>query len=245
MPDTSLDVIARLSARTARPIIVVNVVGFNRVKPNDSIVCTCITGNTGINTSVRWHNSMKLYIKNMVCDRCILVINNLLDEMNLSPVSVQLGEVDLGGIELDGEQLLQFQQRVEALGFELINDKKSQLIEAIKTQLITFVQSQEGQEKRKLSDYLSQSLYHDYNYLSHLFSSVEGVTIEQYLIHQKIERAKELLVYDESSLTEIAYQLGYSSVAHLSRQFKKITGMTPSVFKRLRDPGQRQPLDKV
>lgn len=188
---------------------------------------------------------MKIYLRNMVCDRCTLVVQNLLKEMQLTPVSVQLGEVDLGAIKLDGEQLEAFQLRVEALGFELINDKKSQLIEAIKKQLIQFVRGQEELEKLKLSDYLSQSLYHDYNYLSHLFSSVEGVTIEQYLIHQKIERAKELLVYDELSLTEIAYRQGYSSVAHLSRQFKKVTGMTPSAFKQLRDPAQRQSLDKV
>ena len=188
---------------------------------------------------------MKLYIKNMVCDRCTLVISNLLSEMQLKPVSVQLGEVDLGELQLDNEQLEQFRQRVEALGFELINDKKSQLIESIKKYLITFVQNQDGVEKIKLSDYLSNSLHHDYNHLSHLFSSVEGVTIEQYLINQKIEKAKELLVYDELSLTEISYRLGYSSLAHLSRQFKKITGMTPSAFKQLRDPKQRQSLDKV
>ncbi|MDH5182646.1 MAG: AraC family transcriptional regulator [Gammaproteobacteria bacterium] len=188
---------------------------------------------------------MKLYLKNMVCDRCTLVVQNLLKELLLTPVSVQLGEVDFGDTVLDGEQLESFRLRVEALGFELMNDKKSQLIEAIKKQLILFVHSEDEMEKRKLSVYLSQSLYHDYNYLSHLFSSVEGVTIEQYLINQKIERAKELLVYDELNLTEIAHRLGYSSVAHLSRQFKKITGMTPTTFKQLRDPAQRQSLDKV
>lgn len=188
---------------------------------------------------------MKLYLKNMVCDRCTLVVQNLLKELLLTPISVQLGEVDLGDTVLDGEQLDSFRLRVEALGFELMNDKKSQLIEAIKKQLIRFVHGQEQMEKQKLSDYLGQSLHHDYTYLSHLFSAVEGITIEQYLIHQKLERVKELLVYDELSLTEIAYRLGYSSVAHLSRQFKKITGMTPTTFKQLRDPSQRQSLDKV
>lgn len=188
---------------------------------------------------------MKLYIKNMVCDRCKLAVNQVLDEMALKPLSVQLGEVDLGETELEDARLNDFRQRIEALGFELINDRKSRLIESIKKHIIALVREHEQLEKVRLSDYLGEQLHHDYTYLSNLFSAVEGVTIEQYFIHQKIERAKELLVYDELSLTEIAYTLGYSSLAHLSRQFKKVTGMTPTQFRRLRDPRQRQPLDKL
>lgn len=188
---------------------------------------------------------MKLYIKNMVCDRCKLAIDNVLHEMDLSPLSVQLGEVDLGDRELSEAEAEGFRQRIEALGFELINDRKSRLIESIKKYIIALVREQDLLEKLKLSEYLAKQLHHDYTYLSHLFSSVEGMTIEQYFIHQKIERAKELLVYDELSLTEIAYQLGYSSPAHLSGQFRKVTGMSPSQFRKLRDAGQRQALDKL
>jgi AraC-like DNA-binding protein len=188
---------------------------------------------------------MKLYIKNMVCDRCKLAVGNVLDEMDLQPASVQLGEVDLGEETLDDQGLEDFRRRIEALGFELINDRKSRLIESIKKHIIALVRERDELERVKLSDYLAEQLHHDYTYLSNLFSAVEGVTIEQYFIHQKIERAKELLVYDELSLTEIAYRLGYSSLAHLSRQFKKVTGMTPSHFRQLRDARQRQSLDKL
>ena len=111
--------------------------------------------------------------------------------------------------------------------------------------MIGLVHDPEGMGKVKISDYLSERLFHDYTYLSNLFSSVEGVTIEQYFINQKVEKAKELLVYDELTLTEIAFRLGYSSVAHLSRQFKKVTGQTPSEFKKLRGGGMRKSLDKV
>lgn len=188
---------------------------------------------------------MKLHIKNMVCDRCKLVIRNVLQEQGLKSLAVHLGQVDFGDTTLNAEQLNLFRHKIEALGFELINDKKSKLIEKIKSLVITFVQQQEQLENQKLSDHLSHQLRHDYTYLSNLFSSIEGTTIEQYLINQKIEKAKELLVYNELTLTEISYQLGYSSVAHLSRQFKKVTGLTASQFKQLRNDNQRQSLDKV
>lgn len=181
----------------------------------------------------------------MVCDRCILVIRNVLDEMGITPYQIRLGEVNLGEQELTDDKLEIFDGRIKSLGFELISDKKSQLIEKIKKSIIELVQNPNQVEKVKLSEYLSNRLFHDYTYLSNLFSSVESVTIEQYLINQKIEKAKELLVYDELTLTEIAYRLGYSSVAHLSRQFKKVTGQTPSEFKALRDSRQRKSLDKV
>ena len=188
---------------------------------------------------------MKIWIKNMVCDRCILVIRNVLDEMGITPYQIRLGEVDLGERELNDDELEVFYSRIKSLGFEPISDKKSQLIEKIKKCVIDLVQNPNQAEKIKLSEYLSNQLFHDYTYLSNLFSSVESVTIEQYFINQKIEKVKELLVYDELSLTEIAYRLGYSSVAHLSRQFKKVTGQTPSQFKALRDSRQRKSIDKV
>jgi AraC-like DNA-binding protein len=181
----------------------------------------------------------------MVCDRCNLAIEDVLAELNLIAKSVQLGEVDLGETILEAEQLEQFREKIEALGFELINDKKTRQIENIKKAVISLVQQPVAPEKVKLSEYLSARLFHDYTHLSNLFSTVEGVTIEQYFINQRIEKARELLVYDELTLTEIADRLGYSSVAHLSRQFKKVTGMTPSQFKQLRDGRQRRSLDKV
>ena len=188
---------------------------------------------------------MKVLIKNMVCDRCKYVIQTVLEEMELRPVSVNLGEVDFGSAVLDVEQLERFRKKIEPLGFELINDKKSRLIESVKKYVIAFVQLQDRPEKTKISDYLRDHLHRDYTYLSSLFSAVEGVTIEQYFINQKIEKTKEFLVYDELTLTEIAFRLGYSSVAHLSRQFKKVTGLTPSHFKRLKDSKQRKSIDKV
>ncbi len=185
----------------------------------------------------------------MVCDRCILVVQNVLNELNLNAIAVHMGEVDFGEMVISTEQLEQLREKIEPLGFELINDKKTKLIENIKKYIIELIQhdSRLGSlsEKFKLSDYLVSKLHHDYTHLSNLFSTVEGVTIEQYFINQKIEKTKELLVYDELTLTEISYRLGYSSVAHLSRQFKKITGMTTSQFKQLRNDKHRQALDKV
>jgi AraC-like DNA-binding protein len=146
---------------------------------------------------------------------------------------------------MDEAQLDLFRRKIEKLGFELISNKKSQLIESIRKHIIVLVQEPGDIERVRISDYLSEKLFHDYAYLSNLFSSVEGVTIEKFFILQKIEKVKELLVYDELTLTEIAMRLGYSSVAHLSRQFKKVTGQTPSEFKKLRDTSLRKPLDKV
>ena len=210
------------------------------------IHCCCMRAGLLLNSLDRAKlSAMKILIKNMVCDRCILAIEDVLAQLDLSARSVQLGEMDLGEAKLEGEQLEQFQKKIEALGFELINDKKTRLIENIKAAVIALVQAPEPAEKVKLSEYLSRRLFHDYTHLSNLFSTVEGVTIEQYCINQKIEKTRELLVYDELTLTEIAHRLGYSSVAHLSRQFKKITGMTPSQFRQLRDGRQRLSLDKV
>jgi len=188
---------------------------------------------------------MKILVKNMVCDRCTLVIRNVLRDLDIEAVGVKLGEVDLGDRVLDDVTFSEFKETIEGLGFGLVNDRKSQLIENTKKAIIALVHDSDGMGKVKISDYLSERLFHDYTYLSNLFSSVEGVTIEQYFINQKVEKAKELMVYDELTLTEIAFRLGYSSVAHLSRQFKKVTGQTPSEFKKLRDGGMRNSLDKV
>ncbi len=188
---------------------------------------------------------MKLYIKNMVCDRCILAVENELQKVGLTAKEIVLGEVDLGGKEPSPEQLQTLATNLEKIGFELLDDKKRQLIEHIKTIIIEQVHYQDHQEPVKLSVYLAEHLHYDYNYLSNLFSSIEGITIEQFHIQQKIEKVKELLAYDELTLSEIAWQLGYSSVAYLSNQFKKITGLTPSQFKQRKDSRQRKPLDKL
>ena len=181
----------------------------------------------------------------MVCDRCNFAIQNVLDDLDLAAVAVRLGEVDFGDAKPDALLLAQFRERIEALGFELINDKKSKLIESIKKNVIALLQQLDTPDKIKLSDYISHHLHHDYGYLSNLFSAVEGITIEHYFIAQKIEKTKELLVYDELTLTEIAHRLGYSSVAHLSRQFKAVTGLTPSQFKLARGSHLRRPIDKL
>ena len=157
---------------------------------------------------------------------------------------IELGEVDLGEYVPTDDEMAQFEASICEVGFELIGDRKAQLINDIRQTLIGLVRSEQI-EKVKLSAHLAETLHHDYEYLSSLFSSVEGVTIEQYFILQKIERAKELLVYDELTLTEISMKLGYSSVAHLSRQFKQVTGLTPTSFKALRNTGLRQAIDKV
>ena len=181
----------------------------------------------------------------MVCDRCILVIQGVLSELQLTAETIELGEIDFGGIELEAKQLVAIKTRIVPLGFELIDDKKSRLIEKIKNAIIELIHRQDVALDSNLSSYLSDRLHYEYNYVSSLFSAVEGITVEQYLIQQKIEKVKELLVYDEKTLTSISYQLGYSSVAHLSSQFKKVTGLTPSHFKQLKDVKKRIPLDKV
>ncbi|KKX47548.1 AraC family transcriptional reguator [Sphingobacterium sp. IITKGP-BTPF85] len=133
---------------------------------------------------------------------------------------------------------------LDPLGFEVIDDKKCRIIERIKNIIIELVHNRDSDIKTNLSDVLSNKLHHDYNYLSNLFSEVEGTTIEKYFIAQKIEKVKELLVYDELSLSEIAFRLNYSSVAYLSNQFKKVTGLTPSHFKQIKED-KRKPLDEV
>ncbi|WP_449448575.1 helix-turn-helix domain-containing protein [Sphingobacterium phlebotomi] len=186
---------------------------------------------------------MTIYIKNMVCNRCIMVVRQEIEKLGLHIQSIKLGEVVLKET-LEQAQLVTIADVLEPLGFALIDDKKSQLIAQIKAIVIQWVREQDGERTVNLSDILADQLHHDYNYLSNLFSEVEGITIEKYHIAQKIERVKELLVYDELSLSEIAYQLGYSSVAYLSNQFKKVTGLSPSHFKKIKED-KRKPLDEV
>lgn len=172
-----------------------------------------------------------------------MVVKSELDKLGLVSRDIQLGEVDLVK-EISKTEKSEFGDALKKLGFELIDDKKSQLIEKIKSFIVDLVHTHNSELKMNLSDYLSENLKHDYKYLAGLFSEVEGTTIEKYFIAQKIEKVKELLVYDELTLSEIAYQLNYSSVAHLSGQFKKVTGLTPSHFKNLKT-SRRKPLDEV
>lgn len=182
---------------------------------------------------------MKLFIKNMVCSRCKMAVTSELEKLNLKPVSVELGEIEIQEESIDHtkDHLL---HNLRALGFDLIDDKKSLTIERIKNLIIDLVQNKQNQIDTNLSDYLAEHLQQDYSSLSNLFSEVENITIEKYYIHQKIEKVKELLIYNELTLNKIAHKLNYSSVAHLSNQFKKVTGFSPSYFKQLKDKKRRQ-----
>lgn len=175
----------------------------------------------------------------MVCSRCKMVVKSELEKLGLHPVAVELGEVEIQETEIDSlkENLVEV---LHSLGFELIDDKKSKTVEKAKTLIIDLVHYKNNDLTTNLSHYLSNELQHDYNSLSNLFTEVEGTTIEKYFISQKIEKVKELLIYDELSLSEIAYQLQYSSVAHLSNQFKKVTGFSPSYYKQLKDKKRKQ-----
>ncbi|MEJ0056318.1 MAG: helix-turn-helix domain-containing protein [Bacteroidota bacterium] len=185
-----------------------------------------------------------LYIKNMVCDRCIAAVRGELEKSEIPYESIGLGEVELEKLPAP-QTLKNFSDAIRSIGFELIEDKTARTINYIKKTVIEWVRGEETRHRKiKFSSHLAEMLHKDYASLSNLFSGVEGTTIEQYLIHQKIERVKELLVYDELSLGQISDQLNYSSVQHLSNQFRKVTGLTPSHFKKI-GAGKRLPLDKV
>lgn len=170
----------------------------------------------------------------MVCSRCKMAVQSRLENSGFHTLAVTLGEVVIEE-ELSKEQLHQLDASLKTLGFELIDDRKSKTIEKIKNAIVTLVHHSDNEDRRNLSEFIASKIPQDYNYLSNLFSEVEGTTIEKYYIHQRIEKVKELLVYDELSLSEIAHRLNYSSVAYLSNQFKKITGFTPSHFKSLKE----------
>ena len=186
---------------------------------------------------------MTVYIKNMVCNRCKMDVKSIFEKLGLHPTQIQLGEIVLqeNDISVVKEKLI---LELLSFGFDLLNDKKTQTIEKVKSMIIDLIQNKDNNIEVTLSEYLSCELHQEYSSLSHLFSEVEGITIEKYYILQKIEKVKELLVYDELTLSEIAYKLNYSSVAYLSNQFKKITGLTPSHFKKLKER-KRTPLDNL
>lgn len=175
----------------------------------------------------------------MVCSRCKMVVKSELEKLGLHTVVVELGEVEIQENNIDNVKT-DLQHNLQSLGFDFIDDKKSKTIEKIKNLVIDLVQNKNNQININLSDYLTQQLTQDYSTLSNLFSEVESTTIEKYFISQKIEKVKELLMYDEMALNEIAFLLNYSSVAHLSNQFKKVTGFSPSYYKQLKDKKRQQ-----
>ncbi|HEX4877514.1 MAG TPA: helix-turn-helix domain-containing protein [Chitinophagaceae bacterium] len=178
-------------------------------------------------------------IKNMVCARCIKTVSGIFQSAGAIVKSARLGIIELAG-PLSATQETKVREQLTVDGFEMLDDQRVKVIEQIKTEIINLVHYGELDEMRdNLSDFIVNRIHKDYNYLSNLFSSVTGTTIEHYFILQKIEKVKELLVYDELSLSQISFQLGYSSVSHLSAQFKKITGLTPSQFKKLTDHHRR------
>lgn len=179
----------------------------------------------------------------MVCNRCISVVTHEVKKLGHDNAVITMGEVNIP-TELSKEQQEKITAALTAHGFEIIDDKKSAIIEKIKTIVIDQIHHINDRLKVNYSTIISDRLAKDYSYLSNLFSEVEGITIEQYIILQKIEKVKELLVYDELSLSQIADELGYSSVAHLSNQFKKVTGLTPSHFKSIKE-NKRQSLDNI
>lgn len=183
------------------------------------------------------------HIRNMVCNRCILVVRQLLEKLELTPLHIGLGQaiVQEEPTEAKREEL---KNALEAVGFELIDDRRTVLLEQLRNAVVDLVHYHDNTLRTNLSDYISEKFHSDYGALSRLFSEVNGITLEKYYIAQKIERVKELLVYGELSLGEIADKLNYSSTAHLSAQFKGVTGITPSEFRRLNDKA-RKPLDKV
>ena len=176
---------------------------------------------------------MKLFIKNMVSLRCKLLVRTELENMHISYKNVDLGEVELEE-PISDQQQEDLRAVLAKSGLELMDDRKAMLVEKIKRVIIEMVHYADEFPDTNFSDFLSEKLNHNYTYLSNLFSEVKGTTIEHFIILHKIEKVKELIVYDELNLTQIAFKMNYSSVAHLSNQFKKITGLTPSFFKALK-----------
>ncbi len=186
---------------------------------------------------------MKLYIKYMVSNRCKMLVKEELKKLGLHYVFVDLGIVDVME-DINQPQREQFNKALHLAGLELMDDKKAMLIEKIKNVIIEMVHYSDEMPKVNFSDYLSEKLNYDYTYLANLFSEVQGTTIEKFTINHKIERVKELIFYDELSISEIAWMMNYSSVAHLSNQFKKVTGLSPSHFKQL-NVKRRIPIEEI
>lgn len=187
--------------------------------------------------------NLKLYIKYMVSNRCKMVVKEELKKLGLHFIVVDLGEVEIME-NISIEQREELKMILFNLGLELMDDKKAVLIGKIKNVIIEMVHHTDEMIKVNFSNFLSEKLNHDYTYLSNLFSEVQGTTIEQFIISHKIERIKELIIYGELNITEIAWKMNYSSVAHLSNQFKKVTGLSPSHFKQLKDK-RRSPIEEI
>jgi AraC family transcriptional regulator len=190
-------------------------------------------------------STVPLIVKNMVCHRCILAVENILKEEKIPFQKVIFGEIHLAE-RLSKDQAAALKAKLNTIGFEIIDSPAGALIEKIKSLIIKRARNEvdEKESKTKLSHYLSKNVNHEYTYLSSLFSSVEGRTIENYFIEQRIEKVKELLVYGELTLSQIAFDLDYSNVAHLSAQFKKVTGLTPTYFKEI-GKARRKSIDKI
>lgn len=187
--------------------------------------------------------SQKLHIKNMVCNRCIEAVSEEFEKIQVPVPTITLGEVELDA-PLTSEQKSEIAKALVSRGFELVEDHASSLISQIKALIIETVHYRKEPLKVNFSTYLAEKLNHEYTYLSRLFSSVESITIEKHITRQKMERVKELLIYNELTLSQIAHQMNYSSVAHLSGQFKKETGQTPSQFRKQQGSG-RKPIDQL
>lgn len=177
---------------------------------------------------------MKIYVKNMACESCKILVKDALDELGIPILKVELGEIETTN-DVSDEEKMKLNIQIKKAGLELLEKKQGVLIEKIRKIMIDYVSNSEEKSNYKFSVLLSQELNQSYTYLSNFFSEVEATTIEQYLIALKVERTKELIIFGEDTLSEIAYKLNYSSVAHLSNQFKKITGLTPSHFKALKE----------
>ncbi|MEY4541742.1 MAG: hypothetical protein RLZZ306_3499 [Bacteroidota bacterium] len=186
---------------------------------------------------------MKIHIKYMVSNRCKTVVRMALKELGVHFVLLELGEVEIME-RLTGQQRDSLKSTLEDAGLELIDDKRSILIDKIKNAIINMVHHSEDTVKVNISTYLSEKLDHDYTYLANIFSQVQGISIEQFIILHKVEKIKELLMYGELNISEISYKMNYSSTAHLSTQFKKVTGMTPSQFKQLKEK-RRNSIDQI
>jgi len=186
---------------------------------------------------------MKVFVKNMVCNRCISAVSAIFNDINIKIKNINLGEVETES-EVSDKDLLSIENLLQKAGFERIKDSAHQLIEKIKNFIIIKISELDIDENFLLSEFLSSKLHKDYSSLSKTFSQNENITLEQFFILQKIEKVKELLLYNELTLTEIAGKLGYKSVQHLSSQFRNITGFTPTEFKKL-NIHSRKPLDQV
>lgn len=189
---------------------------------------------------------MELHVKNMVCDRCVTSVRNILRELDFEVDAVELGQARVAEAEAGEERLNELQERLQDRGFELIRGDKPVLIERIRNKVLAYLKLlEETEDPPALSEYLAEQLPYNYSYLSHMFSETTGSTIERHLIRLKIERVKELLTYGEHTLAEIAWKLNYSSSQYLSNQFKSVTGITVSAFRSDDEPGRRAALDSL